>query len=172
MIDAADALAPGPARVALRVPTGAPLAVEVPVTVGRGTASSGSLDTAAGDTVSAPLTVSRSAAAGPVHVSLGLPPAFPIEFRGLKWEIGAEMVLFEPTENRAPRRGERAPGALAAGGGSRWRRWSLRRTSAIPTAIRSPIRRRRARCGRGGRPDRGRGADSGAAWRRGRRRWR
>ena len=37
-----------------------------------------------------------------MHVSLGLAPAFPTEFRGLKWEVGAEMVLFAPTENRSP----------------------------------------------------------------------
>ncbi|WP_420632539.1 Ig-like domain-containing protein [Candidatus Palauibacter sp.] len=100
--DAADALAPGPASVVLHVPSGAPFSLEVPVTAQRGTASSGSFAMAAGDTVSAALTVSRSAATGPVHVSLGLPPALSSDFPGLEYVVGEQMVLFAPSRNRTP----------------------------------------------------------------------
>ena len=100
--DAADALAPGPASVVLRVPSGVLQSVEMPVTVQGGTISGERVTVAAGDTVSAVLTVSRSGTAGPVHVGLGLPPAFPIGVRGLEYVVGEEMVLFAPAVNRSP----------------------------------------------------------------------
>ncbi|WP_420632537.1 Ig-like domain-containing protein [Candidatus Palauibacter sp.] len=100
--DAADALAPGPASVVLRVPSGVLHSVEMPVTVQGGTISGERVTVAAGDTVSAVLTVSRAGTAGPVHVGLGLPPAFPIGVRGLEYVVGEEMVLFAPAVNRSP----------------------------------------------------------------------
>ena len=108
--DAGDALAPGPASVVLRVPSGAPLSMEMPVTVQGGTASGELLSVAAGDTVSAPLTVSRIAGtAAPVHVSLGLPRSLPDGFTGFEYVVGEELVLFAPSLNRSPVATDRVP---------------------------------------------------------------
>ncbi|WP_419941105.1 leucine-rich repeat domain-containing protein [Candidatus Palauibacter sp.] len=108
--DAADALARGPASVVLRVPMGGPLSLDVPVTIQGGSASAGSLTVSAGDTASAPMEVMRaSRGSGPVHVSLGLPPAFPLEFTGLEARAGEQLVLFAPSENRTPVVSARVP---------------------------------------------------------------
>ncbi|WP_423925905.1 leucine-rich repeat domain-containing protein [Candidatus Palauibacter sp.] len=108
--DAGDALAPGPAAVALRVPSGAPHSIEVSVTVQGGAASGGSLAVAAGETAGVPLEVARpSGSPGPVHVSLGLAPAFPPEFKGLEAVAGEPLVLFAPPENRTPVVTEQVP---------------------------------------------------------------
>ncbi|WP_419948060.1 leucine-rich repeat domain-containing protein [Candidatus Palauibacter sp.] len=101
--DTADVLAPGPANVVLRVPSGAPLSVEVPVSVQGGAASGGSLAVAAGDTVSAALEVSRPAeGSNAVHLSLGPTPPMPREMPGLEYVAGAQVALFAPSENRTP----------------------------------------------------------------------
>ncbi len=101
--DTADVLAPAPASVAMRVPIGAPLALEVPVSVQGGSASGGSFKVSAGDTASAPLEVSRLAGrSGAVHLSLGRAPPTGIEVQGLEYVLGGQMALFAPTENRTP----------------------------------------------------------------------
>ncbi|WP_420462798.1 leucine-rich repeat domain-containing protein [Candidatus Palauibacter sp.] len=101
--DAADLLAPGPASVTLRVPIGAPLSLDMAVSVQGGSASSGSFGVPAGDSSSAVLEVIRIAGrSGAVHVSLGPVPAFPIEVRGLEYVVGGQMVLFAPSVNRSP----------------------------------------------------------------------
>ena len=101
--DTADPLAPGPAAVVMRAPTGAPHSLEVPGTVQGGAVSGGSFTVAAGDTASAPLAVTRPpGSSGPVHVSLGLVPEFPPEFKGLEAMAGEPLVLFAASENRTP----------------------------------------------------------------------
>lgn len=102
--DAVGVLAPGPASVVLRAPTGAPVSLEVTVSVQSGAASSGRLSVAAGDTASAPLEVWRAAGrSGPVYVSLGQAPAFPpVAFGGLEALVGEPLVLFAPADNHPP----------------------------------------------------------------------
>ena len=102
-VDAADPLAPGPARVAMRVPDGAPFAVRMPVTVQRGTASARWLEVAVGDTVSGPVEVGRDAAnSDAVHVSFGQPPPLSRDDLGLAVVAGEQMVLFAESDNRSP----------------------------------------------------------------------
>ena len=106
--DAADALAPGPARVVLRVPSGAPGSIEVLATVHGGSASGAEFAVSAGDTRSAPLVVSRAAGStGATYVSLGRAPALP---SGLEFAVGEALVLFAPADNRPPRVTEEIPG--------------------------------------------------------------
>lgn len=101
--DAADVLAPGPASVVMRVPTGAPLAVDVSVSVQGGSASGERFAVAAGDTASAALEVSRPAGrSGAVHLSLGPAPRIGIEMRGFEYVVGAPIALFAPAVNRTP----------------------------------------------------------------------
>ena len=118
-VDAADVLAPGPASVVLRVPSGAPLPIEVPVIAQGGDASGGSFSVAAGDTASAPVVVSRrSGNSGAAHVSLGALPAFPTGFFGLEFVVGAPLALFAPPANRTPVVTEEIPPhVLTAGAG-------------------------------------------------------
>ncbi len=108
--DAADALAPGPARVVLRVPSGAPTSIEVPVTVHGGSASGAGFVVSAGDTLTAPLVVNRSSgSSGATHVSLGSAPVLP-GVLGMRAIVGEPLVLFAPSDNRPPTVTEEIPG--------------------------------------------------------------
>ena len=100
--DASDRLAPGPARVVLRVPAGAPFPFGVPVSVQRGTGSGEYLVVAAGDTVSEAVVVSAGAEGGAAHVSLGAPPDPPPGFDALRLGPGGPLVLFAEAANRTP----------------------------------------------------------------------
>ena len=101
--DTGDVLAPGPARVVMRVPDGAPYPLRVPVVVQGGTASAAWLEAGPGDTVSAPLVASRPAGSGgPVHLGFGQAPPPPRKFRGLGVVPDGELVLFEASDNRSP----------------------------------------------------------------------
>ena len=101
--DAGDLLAPQPASVAMRVPSGAPFAFRMPVSVQRGTGSGEFLSVAAGDTASAPVVVRQaSGSTGAVHVGFGLAPQLPAGFRGLEVVPGEEMVLFAESGNGSP----------------------------------------------------------------------
>ncbi|MCY3679174.1 MAG: leucine-rich repeat domain-containing protein, partial [Gemmatimonadetes bacterium] len=99
--DTSDLLAPAPARVRLRVPSGAPFAFRIPLLVQRGRASSRLLEVAVGDTVSQPVEVTSEGARA-VHVVLGEPPDPPAEFDALRLVSGLPMVLFAETDNRTP----------------------------------------------------------------------
>ncbi len=106
--DAADVLAPGPARVVLRVPSGAPASIHVPLTVHGGSASGAEFSVSAGDTASAPLVVSGSSgSSGATYVSLGRAPALRT---GLEFAVGEPLVLFAPSDNRPPTVTEEIPG--------------------------------------------------------------
>ena len=101
--DTADLLAPGPANVVVRAPNGAPGSLQLSVSVQRGAASDENVTVAAGDTASATLVVTQSAAnPGPVHVSLGIAPTWPPDFEGLEAVGGEPIVLFAPSANRTP----------------------------------------------------------------------
>ncbi len=98
-----DPLAPGPARVAVRVSPGAPFAFTVPVSVQRGTISREAVSLLAGDTVSTVFEVSASADGGAAHV--GFEPSaavVPEGYDGLALARGQELVLFAETDNRSP----------------------------------------------------------------------
>ncbi len=118
--DAADTLAPGPARVVMRVPDGAPFGFRIPVSVQGGRASRTWFEVAVGDTASTPLVVGPpSGGAGAVHVSFGQPPGLPPRYDGLEVVPGAQMVLFAESDNRSPVYRESAPAYwLQAGGAS------------------------------------------------------
>lgn len=99
--DTADLLAPGPARVELRVPGGAPFAFRVPLSVQRGSASSGFLAVAVGDTVGRAVEVTPAGTEA-VHLSLGAPPIPPEGFNEFRVVAGDPIVLFAEAGNRTP----------------------------------------------------------------------
>ena len=99
--DTSDLLAPAPARVRLRVPSGAPFAFRIPLLVQRGRASSRFLEVAVGDTVSQSVEVTSDGTRA-VHVVLGVPPDPPAGFDALRLVSGLPMVLFAETDNRTP----------------------------------------------------------------------
>lgn len=111
-------LVPGPARVAMRVPGGAPFGFRMPVSVQRGTGSAAWLEVAVGDTVSAPLMVERSSGSGgAVHLSFGQPPGLPVDYRGLEVVAGPPAALFAETDNRPPIVAELVPAYWLQAGG-------------------------------------------------------
>ncbi len=98
-----DPLAPGPARVAVRVSSGAPFAFTVPVSIQRGTISREAVLLLSGDTVSAVFEVSASADGGAAHVGFGpLAAVLPEGYEGLALARGEELVLFAEADNRSP----------------------------------------------------------------------
>ena len=115
-----DPLAPGPARVALRVPSGAPFAFSVPVSAQRGSISREAVPLLPGDTVSTPFDVSANSGGGAVH--LGFPPLPEVRaegYQGLKLTRGEELVLFAEADNRSPVARSQIPAhRLQAGGPS------------------------------------------------------
>ena len=101
--DVDDPLAPGPARVEMRVPLGVPLALDIPVSVQRGTSSQDVVSLLSGDTVSAPFVVSGTSAGEAVHVGLGQPPEVTgVGYGGLELVRGEELVLFKASDNQSP----------------------------------------------------------------------
>ena len=117
--DAADALAPGPARVVMRVPDGAPFGFRIPVAVQGGAASESWFEVAAGDTASAPMVVGPpSSGGGAVHVSFGQPPGLPPHYEGIEVVPGGQMVLFAESDNRSPVYREAVPSYWLQAGGA------------------------------------------------------
>ncbi len=108
-VDARDPLAPGPARVAMRVQDGAPFGVRMPVSAQLGTASARWVQVGPGDTVSAPLDVGRTTGSGAVHVTFGPPPPRPGGYSGFEVVAGEELVLFSESDNRTPVSAEMVP---------------------------------------------------------------
>lgn len=99
--DTSDLIAPGPARVEVRVPGGAPFAFRVPLSVQRGSASSGFLSIEAGDTVGSSVEVTPTGT-GAVHVSLGAPPSPPEGFNEFRVVADDPIALFAEAGNRTP----------------------------------------------------------------------
>ena len=98
-----DPLAPGPARVAVRVSPGAPFPFTVPMSVQRGTIFREAVSLLSGDTVSAVFEVSASADGGAVYVGFEpLSAVVPEGYRGLALARGQELVLFAEADNRSP----------------------------------------------------------------------
>ncbi len=98
-----DPLAPGPARVALRIPPGAPFAFTVPVSVQRGSTSREAVPLLPGDTISTAFEVSANSDGGATH--LGFPPPAEVRvagYEGLRVASGEELVLFAEADNRSP----------------------------------------------------------------------
>ncbi len=98
-----DPLAPGPARVVVRIPTGAPFAFTVPVSVQRGSTSREAVPLLPGDTVSTAFEVSANSDGGATH--LGFPPLPEVRvagYEGLRLASGDELVLFAEADNRSP----------------------------------------------------------------------
>ena len=113
-----EVLAPGPARLVVRVAGGAPVALRLPVSVQRATASAGWFEVAAGDTLSAPVMVERSSESSEaVHVSFGRPPALP-NAAGFEVVAGAPVVLFAEDDNRTPVLGAALPPHRMQAGGA------------------------------------------------------
>ncbi len=120
-VDVGDPLAPGPARVVMRVPTGAPFAFAIPVSVQRGTVSRDVVSVLSGDTVSTPFEVSGAGGdGGAVHVGFGpAPEVTAAGYTGLEIVRGEELVLFAETDNRSPVTRSRIPAyRLQVGGPS------------------------------------------------------
>ena len=99
--DTSDLLAPGPARVELRVPGSAPFAFRVPLSVQRGSASSGFLAVEVGDTVGRAVEVTPTGAEA-VYLSLGAPPTPPEGFNEFRVVAGDPIALFAEAGNRTP----------------------------------------------------------------------
>ncbi|WP_420615842.1 leucine-rich repeat protein [Candidatus Palauibacter sp.] len=119
-VDAADRLAPSPARVVVNLATGAPFAFTVPLSVQRGTISREVVSLLPGDTVSTVFEVSASADGGAVHVGFEpLSAVAPEGYEGLALARGEELVLFAESDNRSPLAGSTIPAhRLQAGGPS------------------------------------------------------
>ena len=113
--DTVDALAPGPAKVAVRVAEGVPFGFSLEVTVQRGDASAPSATMLAGSEQSGTISVQQGDNQGsPTHVSVGPTPRLPDGFDGScsyvpgkKWRCvqvvgGESLVLFGPDGNRTP----------------------------------------------------------------------
>ena len=115
-----DLLAPGPARVAVRVPSGAPFAFKVPVSVQRGSISREVVSLLPGDTVSTPFDVSAHSDGVAAHLGFTpLPEVRVAGYEGLKLARGEELVLFAEADNRSPvARSTVPPHRLQAGGPS------------------------------------------------------
>ena len=115
-----DRLAPGPAQVALRIPTGAPFAFTVPVSVQRGSISRETVSLLSGDTVSTPFDVTANSADGAVH--LGFPRLPEVRWDGYEGFVlrrGEELVLFSKADNGSPVARSQVPAhRLQAGGPS------------------------------------------------------
>ena len=102
-VDVGDPVAPGPARVVVRVPLGAPFALAFPLSVQRGTISREFVSVLPGDTVSTPFEVSATSAGEAAHVGFGPPPEVTAEgYGGLELARGEELVLFAEADNRSP----------------------------------------------------------------------
>ncbi len=115
-----DPLTPGPARVVVKVATGAPFAFSVPLSVQSGTISREAVSLLSGDTVSAVFEVSASAEGVAAHVGFGpLAAVLPEGYEGLALARGEELVLFAESDNRSPLAGSAIPAhRLQAGGPS------------------------------------------------------
>ncbi len=118
-VDVDDPLAPGPARVVMRVPTGAPFEFGFPVSVQRGTLSRAFMSVLPGDTASAPFEVSGTGGgAGAAHVGFGPPTEVTeVGYSGLALVRGEELVLFAEADNRSPLAGSPVPAHRLQSGG-------------------------------------------------------
>ena len=96
--DSEDLLAPGPARVAVRVAEGAPFRMPVPLSVSGGTLSADSAVIEAGRTSSNDITLSRNDGnmTGAL-VTVGPAPALPRYVRGVVIEVSDPVAVFRPT---------------------------------------------------------------------------
>ena len=119
--DQSDPLAPGPARVVMWVPDGAPFALRMPVSVQRGSASAEWLSVAVGDTAGEALVVKRDAGRKEaVQLSFGPPPRLSQllnRYFGLEVVPEGQMALFAESENRSPVFREAIPGHWLRVGG-------------------------------------------------------
>ncbi len=115
-----DVLARGPARVAVRIPSGAPFAFTVPVSVQRGSISREIVSLLPGDTVSTPFEVAARSDGGATH--LGFPPLPEVRvagYEGLRLARGEGLALFAEADNRSPvARATVPPHRLQVGGPS------------------------------------------------------
>ena len=113
--DTVDALAPGPAKVAVRVAEGVPFGFSLEVTVQRGDATATSATMLAGSEQSDTISIQQGDNLGsPTHVSIGPAPWLPDGFDGScgyvpgkKWRCvqvvsGESVVLFGQDSNRTP----------------------------------------------------------------------
>ena len=96
--DSEDLLAPGPARIAVRVAEGAPFTIRLPLSVSGGTLSADTAIIEAGRTSSEDMTLSRDASgvAGAL-VAVGPVPALPANFGGVAIEVAEPLPVFRPT---------------------------------------------------------------------------
>ena len=102
-LDTDSLLAPGPARVAVWMPAGAPATLRVPVSVQLGTGSADTVEVAAGDTLSGELVVRRpSGSTDAVHVTMQLAGELPGGFSKVEVVRGGGLVLFARSYNRSP----------------------------------------------------------------------
>jgi len=102
-LDTANPLAPGPARVAVWVPAGAPATLRMPMSVQRGTGSADTVEVAAGDTLSEEVEVRQPAGSDDaVYVTVGLAGEFPGGFYNVAAVPGEPLVLFAESDNSPP----------------------------------------------------------------------
>lgn len=95
--------AASPARVALRLPAGAPFAMRVPLSVRGGEASADTFVLEAGSELSAEVTVTGDGEDGDeTQVVAGPPPPTPAAATGLEIGIGDPLVLFGSGRNQPP----------------------------------------------------------------------
>lgn len=95
--------AASPARIALRLPTGAPFGMRVPLSVRGGEASADTFVIEAGGELSTDVTVTGGGEnGGEAQVVAGPPPPTPAAATGLEIGIGDPLVLFGSGRNQPP----------------------------------------------------------------------
>ena len=98
-----DLLAPGPAKAALRMVHGAPVAMTIPLSVLDGNISADSLSIDAGSIVGQEIEVTRGTQDRTgTQVITGPVPQLPQEIRGIQIKVSDPLVLFAKVPNRAP----------------------------------------------------------------------
>ena len=102
-IDAETLAAPGPARLAIHLPEGAPVDLRIPLSAHGGGISANAVVLETGSDRSADVTVTPAAGSQTgTEVVAGPLPALPRRLSGLQLEVAGSLVLFGDVSNRAP----------------------------------------------------------------------
>lgn len=101
--DNTDLLAPGPARVEIRLDEGAPFTMRVPLSAHNGETSTNAVTLKSASEESSPFTVTRAAdSPAATQVVAGPSPPVPRNVTGIEVRLPDPLILFASASNRAP----------------------------------------------------------------------
>ena len=100
--DSDDLLAPGPAKVAVRVKEGAPFDMTIPLAVHGGDVSGSTVMVEAGADMSGAVTATQGGGQSSTQVVAGPVPRITTFVRGIELRVADPLVLFGLASNRAP----------------------------------------------------------------------